>query len=93
MNFFRRRLWNTIYVERGQAQALLYTDLHMNVGFGISFCPTGNTPGPVEPASEEVGKGGMSAGPDIPNRHAIVLQRAVTAERGLVPPEMVPPAF
>lgn len=40
----------------------------------------------MEPASEEAGKGRMSVGPDISNGRAIVLQGAVTAERGLVPP-------
>lgn len=58
----------------------------LGLGSNVSFCPTGNAPGPMEPASEEAGKGGMSVGPDISNGRAIVLQGAVTAERGLVPP-------
>lgn len=41
----------------------------------------------MEPALQEPGKHGTAAYPDIPKRHTVTLQRAITVERGLIPPK------
>lgn len=42
---------------------------------------------PMEPALQEAGKHGAAACPDIPQRHTVTLQRAITVEKGLIPPK------